>query len=264
MLSINSHDVIQIKQIENTQGYDGHSLRAYTYFKDQMPNIQNTVKSINLIADIYPVLRQQSKGPTFCLTYGGTAYALVNQCGIPLEEAQLIEAQYHELYKVSDDWVRKRVDEGAKNGHVVGAFGLLLRTPIIHQTLLRKSSTPYESSSESKTAGNMLGQSYGLLNNRSANEFQERTLNSKHSLNIRPIAHIHDAQYFMVRNQVGTVKWFNDNLIETMEWQDLPELQHPTIKLGGQCSIFYPTMAQEIKLPNGASKSDIMRICKNV
>lgn len=49
-------------------GYDGHCLRAYSYYKSQMPDIINTVESINSIEDKYPKLRNESKGPTFALT----------------------------------------------------------------------------------------------------------------------------------------------------------------------------------------------------
>jgi len=221
------------------------------------------VATINSIAKLYPDLRQRSKAPTFLLTYGGTSYGLINQCSIPPEEAQFIEAQYHELYKVSDDWVSKKVKEGSKIGHVVGAFGLRLRTPIIHQTLLKKQSTPYESSSEARTAGNMLGQSYGLLNNRAGIEFQRRVLLSKYKYVIKPIAQIHDSMYFIVKNTVGAVKWFNDNLIECMQWQKLPELKHDKVKLGGEVEIYYPDWANKIKIPNKISKGKIQYICNN-
>ncbi len=50
----------------NTDGYDGHSLRAYAYFGDQMPDIDpNSVESINSISKKEGALRQQSKAPTF-------------------------------------------------------------------------------------------------------------------------------------------------------------------------------------------------------
>ena len=40
MLEIKSSDELNIVQVENTQGYDGHSLRAYYYWGEQMPDIQ--------------------------------------------------------------------------------------------------------------------------------------------------------------------------------------------------------------------------------
>ena len=50
-----------------TDGYDGHSLRAFNYFRDQMPDIEDTVESINSIKDKYDHLRSDSKNPTFAL-----------------------------------------------------------------------------------------------------------------------------------------------------------------------------------------------------
>ncbi len=58
-----------------TDGYDGHALRAFAYFGDQMPDIVETVESINSIAakdSPYAHLRQESKSPTLALTYAGT------------------------------------------------------------------------------------------------------------------------------------------------------------------------------------------------
>mgnify|MGYP003586880004 CR=1 FL=1 len=52
-----------------TDGYDGHCLRAYTYFGHMMPDIDPTsVDSINSIKKKYSDLRDESKAPTFLLT----------------------------------------------------------------------------------------------------------------------------------------------------------------------------------------------------
>ena len=59
---------------------------------------------------------------------------LVNNCGLTEENAKNIEARYDELYKVSKDWVHQRVLEAQVNGYVTGAFGLRVRTPVLHQT----------------------------------------------------------------------------------------------------------------------------------
>jgi len=244
-----------------TDGYDGHCLRAYSYFQHAMSDIIDTVTSINSIGSKYKKLRQRSKGPTFALTYGGTAYALVNQCGIPPDEAESIETAYHELYKVSDDWVKAKLQQAASDGHVTGAFGLKLRTPILARTIANKSSTPKEAQAEGRTAGNMLGQSYCMLTGRAANEFMARVWESRYRYDIRPIAQIHDAIYLVVRDQVGIVKWVNNNLIECMEWQDLPELQHDEVKLGAELELYYKTWADPINIKNGASKQEIMSAC---
>lgn len=52
-----------------TDGYDGHALRAFAYFSEQMPDIiPGDVTSINSIKKRYEEARQKSKAPTFALT----------------------------------------------------------------------------------------------------------------------------------------------------------------------------------------------------
>lgn len=244
------------------EGYDGHCFRAYYYFGDQMVGITDDVASINSIAKKFPELRQDSKAPTFLLTYGGTYHGLMNNVGLSEKAAKAIEENYHKMYKVSDDYVAGRIQEATVTGYVTVAFGLRVRTPILAKTILNNSKTPYEATAEARTAGNAMGQSYGMLNNRTGIEFQERTLASKHRLDILPIAHIHDASYYLVRDCVHVVKWFNDNLVECMQWQDLPEIQHPQVGLGGNASCFHPSWATEYELPNNATEAEIREACK--
>lgn len=240
-----------------TDGYDGHCLRAFSYFKAEMPDIVDTVESINSIEERYPKLRQNSKGPTFALTYQGTWKTLVNNLGIPKAVAKQIESNYHELYAVSDAWVQDKLDAACKVGYITAAFGLRVRTPILAQTILNAKSTPYEAAAEGRTAGNALGQSYGLLNNRAAIEFHKRVLTSKYKYDIKPISHIHDAQYFIIRHDIHVLKWFNDNLVECMEWQKLPEIEHDKVKLGGAVEVFYPDWSKKTSIPNRASLDEI-------
>lgn len=240
-------------------GYDGHCLRAYSYYKLQMSNIINTVESINSIEQLYPKLRSDSKNPTFALTYQGTWYTLVNNIGLPKIEAKRIELEYHELYQVSDQWVQDRLTEAAKQGYVDVAFGLRLRTPILKEAVLNSKYTPYIAKKAGRTAGNAMGQSYGLLNNRAAIEFQERLWDSPYVLDIKPVAHIHDAQYFMTKRDPDVLHWLNTNLIECMQWQELPELKHDIVKLGGSLELFYPSWNESHEIPNKASLQDIQQ-----
>jgi DNA polymerase-1 len=245
-----------------TDGYDGHCLRAYGYFSENMPDIVDTVDSINSIKKLYPDERQDSKEPTFLLTYGGTWHGLVYNCGFSEQKAKLIEQRYHVLYKESDEWVENRIKQACKDGYVEVAFGLRVRTPILKQTILNTSKTPYEAKKEARTAGNALGQSYCMLNNRAGIEVQEKTLASEYAMDIWPSCHIHDAQYFLVRNKIDPIHFLNETLVPAMEWQDWPEIQHPTVKLGGELSVFYPSWNDEVTIPNGASKDEIKAIAK--
>lgn len=54
------------------------------------------------------------------------------------------------------------------------AFGLRVRTPLLKQVVFGARGMPYEAAAEGRTAGNALGQSYGLLNNRAAVAFMKR------------------------------------------------------------------------------------------
>jgi len=241
-------------------GYDGHCLRAYSYFRDQMPDILDTVESINSIEEKYPMLRQDSKGPTFALTYQGTWKTLVNNIGMTEEEAKAIEANYHILYSASDIWVQERLSRATVDGFITVAFGLRVRTPILGQTILGSRTTPYAAQAEGRTAGNALGQSYGLLNNRAGIEFRRRLMASPYRLDILPISQIHDAQYFLVRESLEVTEWFNRNLVECMEWQELPEIQHDLVKLGGAVEVYHPNWSKKTTLPNNASQEEIKEL----
>lgn len=254
----------KVKPAGRTDGYDGHCLRAFSYFGDQMPDIDgSSVYSVNSIADKYPALRQDSKPPTFLLTYGGTHFGLVKKCGFTKDLALQIETKYHELYAVSDKWVADKIQEAAKKGYVEVAFGLRVRTPLLSKTVLNTRITPYEAQSESRTAGNALGQSYGLLNNRSAIELRQRLEASPYLLDVMPIMQIHDAQYLLIKEDINVLMWMNKNLPECMAWQELPEIQHDEVKLGGDLSVFYPTWADETVIKNNATKAEVIQLFRD-
>ena len=120
--------------------------------------------------------------------------------------------------------------------------------------------TPYEVKEEAKSAGNALMQSYGLLNSRAGIEFNEKVRHSKYWNNIRPIAQIHDSQYFLVKDDIETVLWTNENLVKACEWQDDPLIYDDIVKLGGNLSIFYPDWAHELELPNKLDEDTLLSL----
>ena len=242
-----------------TDKYDGHCLRAFSYFPDRLPDIEDTVESINSIKNKYPDVRQDSKAPTFALTYQGTWLTLMKNCGFSEDLAKQIEANFQTLYATSIEYINAKLQQASVDGYVEVAFGLRVRTPLIHKSVWGTSFTPKEALAEGRTAGNACGQSYGLLNNRAGIEFQQRTLNSQYALDIWPIAHIHDAQYFIVRKSPEVIAWMNKELVECVQWQELPEIQHDTVKLGGELSVFHPSWANEMVIPNGIHDAEGIR-----
>jgi DNA polymerase-1 len=243
-----------------TDGYDGHCLRSFSYFGEEMPDIVDTVPSINSIETKYKTFRQDSKAPTFALTYQGTWKTLMTNCGFSEEKARKIEARYHELYKVSDDWVAAKLDQASKDGYVTVAFGLRVRTPLLHQVVRGNSRTPHQAEAEGRSAGNALGQSWCLLNSRASVEFMDKVRKSEYSTAIRPCAHIHDAQYYLVREDPQPILYTNEHLVKAVQWQDHPDIEHPDVKLGGELSIFFPSWENEIGIPNGATEAELFEI----
>ena len=184
-------------------------------------------------------------------------------------------------YASQESGVRKHLKDAESNGYVECAFGLKVRTPILAKSLMGSKFTPKEAAAESRTAGNALGQSWCLLNCRAANEVMEKVWNSPYKTDILPVAQIHDALYFFVKDdldvlvwfnkvlieamewQEDPVVWFNKVLIEAMEWQEDPVIAHDEVKLGGDLEIFWPDWSHGIEIPNNATKEDIVRILEN-
>ncbi len=75
---------------------------------------------------------------------------------------------------------------------------------------------------------------------------------------------LHDALYFLVKKDPEVLMWVNDNLIECMEWQNDPLIQHPDIKLGGGLDIFYPTWNDSTGIPNKANLTTITDIMEKL
>lgn len=62
--------------------------------------------------------------------------------GFSEEKAKQIEKAYHDLYKVSDDWVKSHLKDAENKGYVTCAFGLKVRTPLLNACVMRNKNTP--------------------------------------------------------------------------------------------------------------------------
>ncbi|TKW65167.1 MAG: hypothetical protein DI616_15685 [Paracoccus denitrificans] len=186
---------------------------------------------------------------------------MMKQLGWDKEKALQVEERYHSLYKHSDDYIAARIQQACKDGYVEVAFGLRVRTPMLGRSILGTKVTPYEAAAEGRTVGNAMGQSYGLLNNRAAIAFMEKVYASPYRYDVMPICLIHDSIYLLVKNDLATLEWVNRELTTAMSWQDLPEIDHPTVKLGAEMDIHYVNWAQPITIPADADQATIARIC---
>lgn len=245
-------------------GYDGHSLRAFSYFGDEMPDIEDNLESINSIRTKYPDLRDLSKVPTFTLTYQGGWRSLVQQMGWSPEKAQQVESRYHELYKESTAWVNSKLDNAVQTGYVELAFGARLLTPVLYKSDVRRKSA-YMLREERKSAGNALGQSYGLLNSRAALAFMEKVWDNPELCDkIFPVSFIHDFTGLIWVNDPKVTDYVNRELTTEMRWQELEDIKHPTVGLSGELDVFYPTWKDEHTLKNDEPFENIIKLHEEI
>ena len=248
-----------------TDGYDSHSLATYAYFVEQLPDIDpGSVDSINSIADKYSELRTESKPATFACQYGGTWITLVNNLGFSEEKAKIIEQRYLEMYEVSTIYANTLKHRAVKQGYIDLAFGMKLRTPVLGKTAAN-GNLPYQAEAEGRSAYNADSQSYGLLMNRALIQVDNELSQESDELqdSILPLNTIHDAGYYLVRNEPKYVKWLNDHLINAMTWQDLPPIRSNDIIIGAELDVGY-SWDNCKTLPNNASITEVEDFLKGL
>ncbi len=228
----------------------------------EVPPSEHNVSRVNSIKKKYPHWRQESKVPTFALTYDGTYVTLMKNLGLSEEVAKSIEKNYHKLYVVSDEWVADKIAQASKDGYITAAFGLRVRTPLLNQVILGTSKTPHEAASEGRTAGNALGQSWCMLNNRAASEFMGIVRSGQYRLDIKPCAHIHDAQYYLIKDDMPTLLYVNKHLSKVVQWQEDPLIINEHISMSGQLEIYYPTWRHGFDIPNETNEDEVSQLIK--
>ena len=187
---------------------------------------------------------------------------MMKNCGFSEEQAKQIESRFQEFYKVADAWAANLIEEGKTSGYIPMAFGARIRTPLLAKCVTgTNKKIPYEALKEARSAGNAATQSYCVLTLRALNEFMERVWASPYRYKILPAITVYDSLYFLVFNSVKIIKWVNDNLIECMAWDDLPELKHPIVKISSAMEVFWPSWANAIAIPKKGSTQEIMTAC---
>ena len=179
--------------------------------------------------------------------------------GFTEEEARKVEEQYHTLYHASTVFIQAKINQAIIDGYVTGAFGLKVRTPLLGASLPNTKLSP-EAAAEARTAGNALGQGWGLLNDRAMNAVMNQVDNSKWRGVVQPCAKVHDCCYYLVRNNAELLTWFNELVVKESLWQDHPEIYHPEVGLGGKLAVFYPNWSTPLTLPEECSQEEVVSL----
>lgn len=250
-------------------GWDSHMWNCIHYWPEKFHPEEIEKRSPQEIAAIlkeykekYKKDRSKSKPVSFGCQYGATYHTLMNNCGFSKPEAMAIIDNYHKLYKVSEQYKENAAKLAERDGFVTGAFGLRVRTPRLKQTILGTKVTPQEAEAEKRTACNAIIQSFGMLTTRALQAFMKKVRASPYKYDIWPVNSIHDALYFLVRDDIDLLVWVNNNLVKEFQWQNEPMIQHDKVHLGGEVSVLHPSWAYEIGLPNNAEPEEILEIIK--
>lgn len=73
-----------------------------------------------------------------------------------------------------------------------------------------------------------------------------------------------DATYFLIKDDIDLVLWLNTNLVKFIQWQEDPVIAHPQVHLEGELSIYYPDWSNEITIPNGCTKEELLNAVRGV
>jgi hypothetical protein len=231
---------------------DGHSLNALGYFHDKikklMPltgdtptdaaNFKKLVDEGNADAG---KLRQESKGPTFGLAYGAFPPKIAATLKIPIEEAQQIFDNYHNvLYPGITEYRETYVLPTAKQeGEIHLGLGFTLKTD--------------DADRDIRTLANATCQFWSILTALTINKMHQLIDEEGLEHDVKVISTIYDSIYLEVTEDPVIVKWVNDNLISAML---VDFMEDQIIHNEAESDIGY-NWADMVTIPNNASVKDI-------
>jgi DNA polymerase-1 len=243
---------------ELINGYDGHSLRAYAFFKEELEERGLVLdptdpQSINRIQQEAKDLRQNAKPISFLKIYGGGAGKIQKVLKCSMSRAQEISDAYDELYKDTMAFNAANIVKAKRDGWLDVAFGLRVRCPRINA---RDGAI---ASSEARSVNNSVSQSYGMLTNLASKKFLDAIKTSKYRMDVKLINQVHDCLYGLVREDAVAVQWVNETLVPIMRWKDDPAIRESIVTMEAEVDIGYDG-AHCVTIANNASLNEIISI----
>jgi len=238
---------------------DGHSLNALGYFynkiKALMPLTGNTstdAANFKKLVDEGNVaageIRQDSKGPTFGLAYGAFPPKIAATLKIPLEDAEDIFNNYHNvLYPGITDYRENYVLPTAKRqGEIHLGLGFMLKTD--------------DPDRDIRTLANATCQFWSILTALTINKMHQRIDQMGYQEDVKVVSTIYDSIYFEITEDAEVIKWVNDNLIDAML---VDFMENQTIKNEAESDIGY-NWAEMLRVPNKASVTEVKKVLQEL
>lgn len=234
---------------------DGHSLNALGYFREKIKAIMpltgdtatDAISFKQLVDDGNAEakhLRQESKGPTFGLAYGAFPPKIAKTLKIPLEEAQSIFDNYHNvLYPGITDYRENYVlPTSRENGEIHLGLGFMLKTD--------------DADGDIRTLANATCQFWSILTALTINKMHQLIDSMGYEDDVKVISTIYDSIYLEVTKDPVIVKWVNDNLISAM----LVDFMEGQLIHNEAESEIGTNWAEMVALPNNAPIGEVRKI----
>lgn len=194
-------------------GVDGHCLNSYAYYKDEieaiLPKDENEsdveyLKRYHQAVEegnkALKAIRQKSKPNTFLLAYGGYPKKLARNAKIPIEQAQQIFDNYHNVLYTGISAMRDKVSETAINkGRIHLGLGCYMNT-----------SSP---DSEIRTLFNACSQFWSIMTILTINKMHHLIDENGYTDKIQIVSSIYDSIYIHLKAEPEIIKWVNDTII---------------------------------------------------
>jgi len=238
---------------------DGHSLNAIGYFRERVAKLMrlsgdtaaDAIRLKELVDDgILEAIdiRQESKGPTFGLAYGAYPPKIAATLKIPLEEAQGIFDNYHNVLYPGITAYRENyvLPTAQEHGQIHLGLGFTLKTDDPERDI--------------RTLANATCQFWSILTALTINKMHQLIDKEGHEEDVKVVSSIYDSIYLEVTETPELIKWANDNLISTML---VDFMEDQTISNEATSEVGY-SWADMLKLPNGATISEIQEIISNL
>lgn len=233
---------------------DGHLFHATIYFRDKfvallgdLPHRELTIAAkAEMEAGNKEIknLRQLSKGITFGASYGAFPPKIAQQIKCSLEEAEQIFNAYHnDMYPEITKYRETYVLPTAKQlGKLHLGLGCYIRSEKPDRDI--------------RTLSNATIQYWSILTLLAINEMHRRIDEAGLQNDVICTSTIYDSVYYVTKRDPQTIKWVNDNLIECMVKDFMPD---QTVPNDSACEIG-PSWADLTEIPNSASIEQIQQI----
>lgn len=197
------------------QNLDGHCLNAYGYFKDEIAQYMELthdtttdVKKFFELTHTTPELkaiRQKGKPATFGLSYGSFPKKVSQTLKIPLDEAEQIFNNYHEvLYPGITEYRETYVLPTAQaQGYVHLGLGCIINTD--------------DADRDIRTLNNATAQFWSILTLLTINKLHKLIDEAGLQEDIKVTATIYDSIYLQVSEDPEVVEWLNNTIVPIME-----------------------------------------------